>query len=828
MWLRDINRRLLRGAAPGRGRSRPLAAALRVRELESRLTPSVTPLASFSDTHVPHPAGVLTSDSAGDLYGTTSDGGTLDLGTVFEVARGSGTITTLASFDGKDGQFPAGGLVMDAAGNLYGTTELGGASGDGTVFEVARGSGTVTALASLNGTNGAGPQSSLIMDAAGNLYGTAEGGGTSALGTVFELARGSRSIHALASFGGADGAYPIGGLIMDTGGNLYGTTSQGGAAGDGTVFELPRATGAITTLASFNGIDGSAPLGDLAIDGSGNLYGAAQRGGASGDGTVFEVAAGSGTITALASFDGTNGKWPNGGMVMDSAGTLYGTAYQGGGSNAGTVFKLGLGSATISRLASFNPSDGKDPQAGLVMDNRGNLYGTTTAGGAFLDGTVFEVTGAVPTDQWTGANVAVDTNWSDGANWSTGAPPTSGQIAVFTKNARVKSFTATVDPGFGNPVGGLYIDNTWGGTITVDSALSVTGGFTLASGSLGGSAAVTIAGGTNYWTGGQIVLGAGGFTNMGTLYADTTAGSLVLTGAGTLMNDGTINEAGTNSVVLENTAALSSAAGATFDLTDNGSISQSGGGTFTNAGTLEKSGGTGTSTVGTTTLDNTGTVAVSSGTLDVSATVTQVSKKTLKGGHWSVIGSPAVPATLDITSAANFTTLGFGAAVMLNGPNSVFANLSALATLNKGTRFSLLGGQSFTTAGALTNNGHLTLSPMSVLTVAGSFAQTSTGGLTVELGGTDAAPTFAQLVSTGGEVSVAGSLDVTSTVVPAVNSSFAILQNQGSSPISGAFAGLPEGGTFTVTVGATTMTFQITYLGAGADGNNNVSITRIS
>jgi hypothetical protein len=138
----------------------------------------------------------------------------------------------------------------------------------------------------------------------------------------------------------------------------------------------------------------------------------------------------------------------------------------------------------------------------------------------------------------------------------------------------------------------------------------------------------------------------------------------------------------------------------------------------------------------------------------------------------------------------------------------------------------LLDGQSFTTAGPLTDRGQLILAPGSVLTVSGSFTQTASGTLTIELGGTDSAPTFGQLVSTTGTVALAGKLDFTSTVVPAVGSSFGILDNGGDSAISGTFAGLPEGSTFTVTAGGTTMTFQITYAGTDADGSHNVIITR--
>jgi hypothetical protein len=420
----------------------------------------------------------------------------------------------------------------------------------------------------------------------------------------------------------------------------------------------------------------------------------------------------------------------------------------------------------------------------------------------------------------------VDTNWSDGANWSAGTPPAPGQNVLFTNNASVKDFTSTVDAGFTSAIGDLDIDSTWGGTITVHSALSVTGNFTLAGGSFGGSGAISLSGAANQWSGGQIVVGSGGFTNTGTLAADTTAGNLVLTGAGTLTSTGTIDEAGTNSLVLENSATFRNAAGATFDLTADGGVSQSGGGTFTNAGTLEKTGGTGTSTIATTTLSNTGTVNVATGTLDIAAVVSQVSGETLKGGAWTVTGSSTVTAQLDITSAGSLTTLGARTTVTLNGLNTSFTNLSGLSTIAAGASFSLLGGQSFTTTGALTNHGSLTLGAGSMLTVSGSFTQTSQGTSTIELGGTDTSPTCGQLVSTIGRVALAGNLDVMSGVVPAVGSAFELLDNEGNAAVSGIFAGLAHGSKFTVTVGGTTMTFEITYAGKDQGGSHNVVITR--
>ncbi len=167
-------------------------------------------------------------DSSGNLFGTTDRGGANDDGTVFEMANGSTTITTLSSFNSVDGTDPEGGLVMDESGNLYGTTYSGGADGDGTVFEVAQGTAMITSLASFNGANGANPSASLILDSADNLYGTTSAGsGNAADGTAFEVARGITAITTLADFNVIDGAHPSARLVYGPGGNLYGATFRG-------------------------------------------------------------------------------------------------------------------------------------------------------------------------------------------------------------------------------------------------------------------------------------------------------------------------------------------------------------------------------------------------------------------------------------------------------------------------------------------------------------------------------------------------------------------------------------------------------------------------
>ena len=321
----------------------------------------------------------------------------------------------LHSFNGTDGAWPQTSLIFDAAGNLYGTTHHGGVSGQGTVFELTpTGGGGWTEKVLYNfgkGTDGAAPEAGLIFDAAGNLYGTTTFGVShDRYGTVFELsptAGGNWTEKVLHSFGsGADGTYPMAGLVFDTSGNLYGTCSQGGAYGGwGIVFQLtPQAGGGWgeQVLHNFSDYsDGSTPYAGLIIDVSGNLYGTTSSGGDYYEGTVFELshtAGGGWTHQVLHSFNYTDGGTPQAGLTFDAAGNLYGTA-GGGYYGYGTVFELtptAGGGWTEQVLHSFNGTDGAGPQAGLIFDADGNLYGTTAGGGTYNDGTVFELTPLFP------------------------------------------------------------------------------------------------------------------------------------------------------------------------------------------------------------------------------------------------------------------------------------------------------------------------------------------------------------------------------------------------------------------------------------------------
>jgi uncharacterized repeat protein (TIGR03803 family) len=351
------------------------------------------------------PSSGLIADKKGNLFGTTAIGGAHGQGTVFRIAP-SGTETVLYSFDDSsqnDGAGPYGSVIEDKAGNLYGTTNVGGSNGTGTVFRLAP-DGAETLLHSFDdqgGSDGARPYCNLVRDKAGNLFGTTNVGGANGQGTVFKIAPdGTESVfYSFVDNGGSDGADPYAGLIMDKTGNLYGTTTEGGAHGQGTVFKLtPK--GAETVLYSFddsNANDGADPYAGLIMDKSGSLYGTTSVGGAHGQGTVFKLAA-DGTETVLYSFndnDRNDGAAPYAGLFRDSGGNLYGTTTVGGANGSGTIFELSA-AGTETLLHSFNSAtDGGTPYGGLIEDRKADgktyLLGTASCCGTGGDGTVFEI-----------------------------------------------------------------------------------------------------------------------------------------------------------------------------------------------------------------------------------------------------------------------------------------------------------------------------------------------------------------------------------------------------------------------------------------------------
>ena len=353
---------------------------------------------SFSGGNGAQLYGGATFDNAGNLLGTTWAGGASGLGTVFEIAHGSKTTQTLASFDKADGAHPGAGVILDAQGNLFGTTNEGGASNLGTVFKMAYGTNTIQTIASFDGADGAHPFAALTLDAAGNLFGTTFDGGKSGYGTIFEIPHDTSTIQTIASFKNTDGANPSAAVALDPSGNLYGTTRNGGPSGVGTVFEIPHRTGTIQTLASFNWTSGAFPYDDLTLDGSGNLYGTTAYGGAAGKGTVFEIAHGTKILQTIASFHGDDGAYPLAGVRLDDNGNLYGTTSGGGSSGVGTVFEIPRDTGTIQTLGWFNGTNGRTPWAAVTLDGSGNLYGATYGGGTSDLGTVFRLLLSLPGD----------------------------------------------------------------------------------------------------------------------------------------------------------------------------------------------------------------------------------------------------------------------------------------------------------------------------------------------------------------------------------------------------------------------------------------------
>ena len=360
-----------------------------------------------------NPIAGLIFDSAGNLYGTTQQGGANGVGTVFQLVPGKNnnwTENLLHTFSSneKDGYYPYAGLIFDTLGNLYGTTYAGGADNDGTVYELtsANGKWNEKVLHSFNGSAGSFVAYGVIFDAAGNLYGTTYLGGSHSKGTAFQLTpnNGRWKENVLHNFNdnGRDGTEPYTSLVADAAGNFYGTTYSGGKYNQGTVFQLTLSNGRWKekVLHSFdsNGVDGAYPEAGLVLDAAGNLYGTTTLGG-TGDGTVFQLTLTNGKWKEkiLYAFGGKDGFFPNSVLTLDAAGNIYGTTVNGGTYTYGIVFQLVPGEHgkwTENVLHNFNKNgtDGYLPDGGLIFDAAGNLYGTTYSGGTAGDGVVFEIT----------------------------------------------------------------------------------------------------------------------------------------------------------------------------------------------------------------------------------------------------------------------------------------------------------------------------------------------------------------------------------------------------------------------------------------------------
>jgi uncharacterized repeat protein (TIGR03803 family) len=343
-----------------------------------------------------NPYASLIADSSGNLYGTASAGGSNNAGVVFTV-NPSGTETVLYSFTGgTDGAYPFSALVRDIAGNLYGTTSAGGTDNDGVVFMLDPNGEEVVLHNFTGGTDGTNSLGGLLRDKSGNLFGTTSQGGSSNEGIVFEIsASGAYSI--LHTFTGAtnDGAYPTyTSLLMDAGGTLYGVTEEGGTINAGVVYKLSK-TGKFNVLYSFTGgsRDGCYVLGTPFMDKEGAIYGTGSQCGASEVGTVWKLTK-SGEETVLHNFAGgtADGEYPFAGVIVDAEGNVYGNTKYGGASGVGTVYRIATnGKETL--LHSFDGADGKYPYGNFAQNPKGTpLFGITENGGTTGSGVVWKIT----------------------------------------------------------------------------------------------------------------------------------------------------------------------------------------------------------------------------------------------------------------------------------------------------------------------------------------------------------------------------------------------------------------------------------------------------
>jgi uncharacterized repeat protein (TIGR03803 family) len=453
-----------------------------------------------------YPAAGVTLDPAGNLYGTTSGGGSASVGVVYKLDASLRTTTgcletVLHTFSGgDDGRSPMTAVIRDAAGNLYGTTFQGGSGYSGVVYKLDP-SGQETVLHNFTGgADGGYPESAVIRDSAGNLYGTCDSGGSFYDGVVYEVDQVGNETVLYSFTGGADGGNVQGGVIRDAAGNLYGTTTNGGSANKGVIYKLDTSLIEMV-LYNFTGSpDGSFPYVGVIGDSSGNLYGATQQGGTANLGAVYKLDK-SLHETVLYSFPGpADGSLPYSGVIRDAVGNFYGTTYGGGAYGYGVVYEMDAQGHETVLYTFTGGTDGGNPQAGVIRDSAGNLYGTTYTSGAYGYGVVYKVD--------TAGHETVLYNFTGGAD---GANPTAGVIQ--------------------GPSGNLYGTTYFGGTASqgVVFELDTSGNERVLHSFLGGSdGGYPQAGVIRDPAGNLYGTTSGGFFSTGTVYKVTAGGERVL------------------------------------------------------------------------------------------------------------------------------------------------------------------------------------------------------------------------------------------------------------------------------------------------------------
>jgi uncharacterized repeat protein (TIGR03803 family) len=403
-----------------------------------------------NDRDAIHPGtpGVLAQGRDGDLYGTTGLGGAYGNGTVFKITPG-GTLMVMHSFDcvdtnrRADGCYPYSGLTLGTDGNFYGAAAAGGPGGNnyGTLFKITP-SGKLTVLYRFtNGADGASPAAPPIEGRDGNFYGVTGLG----YGSVYRITP-SGHLTSIYTFDYTHGAFAYEPLLLAANGSFYGTTTGGGARGYGTVFKI-SSSGALTVLYNFDSTHGSDPSAPLIQASDGNFYGTTATGGTNSDGVVFRITP-TGNLTVLHDFDGTDGMTSEAALLQGTGGKFYSTCYAGGTQSNGTIYQID-GKGGFSVVYNFDNTTGAQPAVSLLQHTNGILYGDASNGGTHSDGTFYTMNlrlkpfaSFIPSSGKVGKSVGI---FGQGFDGTTGVS-FNGISATFTVVSRTY-LTATVPNG---------------------------------------------------------------------------------------------------------------------------------------------------------------------------------------------------------------------------------------------------------------------------------------------------------------------------------------------------------------------------------------------